>query len=102
MTACVSFRTLVSCDCIRVLLARCSKSQAIILKFCVENRTGWNVSKKLANSVKRLRKKMNWSQLQLAIELGVEQSTVSRWERGITEPAGLYAKSLDRMLTGDA
>lgn len=60
------------------------------------------MSKKLANRVKRLRKKMNWSQLELAMELGVEQSTVSRWERGVTEPAGLYAKSLDRMLAGGA
>lgn len=57
---------------------------------------------KTANRVKRLRKKMKWSQLQLAVELGVEQSTVSRWERGVTEPAGLYAKTLDRMLAGAA
>ena len=41
--------------------------------------------------LKRLREARGWTQLELARALKVQQSTVSRWECGVTSPAGLYA-----------
>jgi transcriptional regulator with XRE-family HTH domain len=41
--------------------------------------------------LKRLREKRGWTQSDLARALKVQQSTVSRWEGGLTEPVGLYA-----------
>jgi DNA-binding transcriptional regulator YiaG len=49
--------------------------------------------------IKALRKNKGWSQADLAIHLGVQQSTVSRWERGDTKPVGLYALPLIKLLS---
>jgi DNA-binding transcriptional regulator YiaG len=38
------------------------------------------------------------SQAEAALRLGVDQSTLSGWERGAREPAGVYAKRAERFL----
>jgi transcriptional regulator with XRE-family HTH domain len=43
-----------------------------------------------AGELRKLRKKLGWSQAQLAREVGVAANSVARWERGemaISEPA---------------
>ena len=69
------------------------------------NYTTWcNYEVKLSNSlseqIKTLRKTRGWTQLDLATRLGVEQSTVSRWERDISRPIGVYLNFLERLLAG--
>jgi len=48
--------------------------------------------------VKALREKKDWTQGDLAERLGINQGTVSRWEKSITEPTGLSKKAIDRLL----
>ncbi len=57
------------------------------------------MSKGLPKIIEELRKKRGWTQELLASKLRVQQSTVSRWERGETVPVGLYLESLNRMIT---
>jgi transcriptional regulator with XRE-family HTH domain len=45
-----------------------------------------NGKKVLPEEIKQLRERRNWSQKQLAEMLNVNDSTVSRWERGQVEP----------------
>ena len=52
-----------------------------------------SVSKRLT----RLRKITGLSQPQIAAQVGVNQSTVSRWESGAATPVGLYLASLERL-----
>jgi DNA-binding transcriptional regulator YiaG len=47
--------------------------------------------------IKRLRKKLDLTQKQLAAKLGVHVITVTRWETGAFEPSGLAAKELERL-----
>jgi transcriptional regulator with XRE-family HTH domain len=54
----------------------------------------------LSEKIKTLREKRGWTQLDLATRLGVEQSTVSRWERDISRPIGVYLNFLERLLAG--
>ena len=54
----------------------------------------------LPEQIKSLREKRGWTQLDLATRLGVEQSTVSRWERDISRPIGVYLNFLERLLAG--
>ena len=54
----------------------------------------------LSEQIKTLREKRGWTQLDLATRLGVEQSTVSRWERDISRPIGVYLSFLERLLAG--
>ena len=54
----------------------------------------------LSEQIKALREKRGWTQLDLATRLGVEQSTVSRWERDISRPIGVYLNFLERLLAG--
>ena len=54
----------------------------------------------LSEKIKTLREKRGWTQLDLATRLGVEQSTVSRWERDISRPIGVYLRLLERLLAG--
>jgi DNA-binding transcriptional regulator YiaG len=53
------------------------------------------VTKKL--DVSRLRKRLNLSQAKLAIELGVNQSTVARLESGEMKPSRPVAKLLEQL-----
>ncbi len=50
-----------------------------------------------SDRVKALREKRKLTQAELANQLGVVVSTVSRWERGIGRPRGLAKKELDRL-----
>ena len=59
-----------------------------------------NLSNPLSEQIKTLREKRGWTQLELATRLGVEQSTVSRWERDISRPIGIYLNFLQRLLAG--
>lgn len=51
-----------------------------------------------AEQLKKYRESVGLSQLALAGKLGVQQSTISRWERGIANPVGLYLTRLERLL----
>jgi putative transcriptional regulator len=51
----------------------------------------------LKQKVKRLRKKMEWTQEDLAHEIGVSLSTVQRWERKGGKPIRIVARELDRL-----
>lgn len=54
--------------------------------------------KTIANRLKTFKEKTGMSQYDIAESLGIRQSTVSRWERGTSEPQGLYLQSLERMM----
>lgn len=56
------------------------------------------MTKPYTKIIKRLRDRRGWTQLQLAQKIGVEQSTICRWERGDTQPTGLYLTSIDRLI----
>lgn len=48
-----------------------------------------------ARRIKSLRKKMAWSQQEMAGVLGTRQQTISEWEVGLYEPRGASARLLD-------
>ena len=52
----------------------------------------------LASTITELRSRLGLSQLDLADRFGVDRSTLSRWETGVTEPRGAARKLLDAML----
>ena len=52
----------------------------------------------LKEKVKALRFKMNWSQEDLAREIGVSLSTVQRWETKGSKPIRLARMKLDKLL----
>lgn len=56
------------------------------------------MSNSIAKNLKKLRARRGWSQLQLAEALGVQQSTVSRWERELSRPVGIYMAVVERLL----
>ena len=45
------------------------------------------VSMLLQRAIRKARKKRRWTQLELAHRLGVSQSAISFWERGIESPS---------------
>jgi len=47
--------------------------------------------------IKELRKKLGMTQQQLADKLGVDDLTVSRWERHVAKPSRLAKRQLDRL-----
>jgi len=51
----------------------------------------------LKEKVKELRKKMSWSQEDLAREIGVSLSTVQRWEKQGGNPTRLARRELARL-----
>jgi DNA-binding XRE family transcriptional regulator len=53
----------------------------------------------LSQKVKRLRKKKEWTQEDLAHEIGVSLSTVQRWERKGGKPIRIVARELSRLFT---
>lgn len=52
----------------------------------------------VAEKIRRLRSRRNWSQEQLARELGVSVRTVTRWEAGETEPSHLARRVIELLL----
>ena len=53
--------------------------------------------KKLAQKVKRLRRKKGWTQEDLAREIGVSLSTVQRWEKRGGNPIRIVARELTKL-----
>lgn len=54
------------------------------------------------SSIKEFRRRMGWTQWELAEHLGVDQGTVSRWERGVENPRPVTdAKIRDLILRAD-
>lgn len=51
-----------------------------------------------AEPIKELRKKLGFTQADLAAELGVSGMAVSRWERGVQEPPAQYYISMGNMI----
>ena len=52
---------------------------------------------KLSEQIKTLRKKMVWSQEDLAREIGVSLSTVQRWEKKGGKPVRLARMELEKL-----
>ena len=55
----------------------------------------------LGTSIKRWRKRRGLTLLQAAIALGVQPSTVKRWEDGDMEPKGLSLERIQEVLKGE-
>lgn len=54
-------------------------------------------------AIRAFRRQLGWTQWDLAERLGVDQGTVSRWERGVETPRPATAARLrDMVLRGDA
>lgn len=51
------------------------------------------------DEIKSLREVRTWSQQKMAEELGIDQATVSRIERGVAEPSGPVKRLLEKMAT---
>ena len=51
----------------------------------------------LSEQIKTLRKKMSWSQEDLAREIGVSLSTVQRWEKKGGKPIRLARMELEKL-----
>ncbi len=49
-------------------------------------------------AIKALRARLGLTQPQFAALIGCDAITVSRWERGIRRPQGLYARELRRLM----
>ncbi len=47
--------------------------------------------------VKALRKKLKWTQTELAKDIGVTKTTVSNWENGRARPCPLAQRELNRL-----
>ncbi len=53
------------------------------------------------SAIKELRKKLKFTQEQLAAEIGVDRVTVNNWENGRTQPNNIAKRTLAR-LDGEA
>ena len=49
------------------------------------------------NEIRKLRKRLGLTQQQLADKLGVDRTTVSRWERGEVEPSPMAERQLEEL-----
>jgi len=45
-------------------------------------------------TVKQLREQVGWTQLELAVKIGVTPTTISAWERGAYEPRASQLRAL--------
>jgi DNA-binding transcriptional regulator YiaG len=54
----------------------------------------------MANLVTRVREKLKLSELELAERLGVNRSTVYRWEHDVSDISGPAKLLLEKMLSG--
>ena len=63
-----------------------------------------------AQTIRQLRQERGWSQMELALRLGLSQGTISDWERGLAVPrpkmqvrlAELFGVSVERIALGPA
>ncbi len=51
-----------------------------------------------SSAIRRLRERFGWSQAELARRLGTDAGTVSRWERGVTQPRAAHRSRLSALL----
>lgn len=58
----------------------------------VENITDLKIDKMAGPEIKEWREAQAWSQMKLAILLGVSLASVQNWERGITRPSPMAIK----------
>lgn len=52
----------------------------------------------LGKRLVRFRQSKGWSQKRCAVELGVDPTTLARWERGEREPRGIHREKINVML----
>lgn len=57
-----------------------------------------HMQKSIPNRLINLRKKTGLSQREIAEKIGVNPSTITRWQNGVSEPVGLSLTSLERLL----
>ena len=50
-----------------------------------------------AVDIQNLRRRLGWSQEQMAREVGVSFTTINRWERGRAVPRGLSIPALEQL-----
>jgi putative transcriptional regulator len=50
-----------------------------------------------ADEIRELRERMGISQTEFGKLIGVEQTVVSRWERGANRPLNLYAENISKL-----
>jgi len=55
----------------------------------------------IKTAIKRWRKRKGFTFLQAAVALGVNPSTVKRWEDGDMEPKGLSLERIQEVLKGE-
>lgn len=55
------------------------------------------VGKPIGKRLETLRQSTGMNQYEVAAKLGVDQSTISRWESGSSSPSGLYLSTLERL-----
>ena len=55
-------------------------------------------AKTLGKQLVRYRTTLGMSQKEAAREIGVDQGTLARWERGEREPEGMFLKRVERFL----
>ena len=61
-------------------------------------------------TIRQLRQERGWSQMELALQLGLSQGSVSDWERGLSHPRGrtllrlahLFGVNAEDITTGPA
>ena len=55
------------------------------------------IMKNISQKIKRLRKKKDWTQEDMAREIGVSLSTIQRWEKRGGNPIRIAARELNRL-----
>ena len=50
-----------------------------------------------AETIKEIRKRLRYTQKELAEDVGVDQVTVNRWENGARRPSKLAVRQLERL-----
>jgi len=63
----------------------------------VDNLQG-EMSENFSDRIKAARQRLGLSQSQAARKWGFPKQTISAWEKGLRNPAGLYLKKLERVL----
>lgn len=59
---------------------------------------GFDRRESRVKTIKELREDQGWTQLDLAVKLGVTPTTISAWERGMYEPRASQLRALATVL----